>query len=202
MWDKLWNWSEMLEVGADASVYLVMALVGTALFLLRLGISLFAGDIGDFETGDASPDASTDAAFTLFSLLSVTAFVMGTGWMGLACRIDWGLSRSVSLLLAVGFGTAMMVLASGLMAWTRRLNREVTYDPQTAVGRIGSVYLPVPAAGKGQGQVRVSVSGRMMVMPAVSRADRELAAFEDIRVMAVRSDKTLVVEPMTGSSEE
>lgn len=192
MWDVILNWNDLAQRGGDAVTYFVMAAVGTLLFLLRLVVALFAGDAGDF---DADVDAGTDASFTLFSLLSVMAFVMGTGWMGLACRIDWGFSRPVSAVMSVGFGTAMMFLASGLMYMTRRLNRHVTYDMQTAVGRTARVYMSIPAKGAGLGKVQVSVSGRLMTLDAVSHGEA-LAAFADVRVVEVRDDQTLVVEPL------
>ena len=68
-----------------------MALVGTTFFVLRLLLALFFGGHGDLDTsGDV--DFSTDASFSFFSLLSILAFFMGAGWMGLSCRIDWQMS--------------------------------------------------------------------------------------------------------------
>ena len=192
MWDLLFDWGGLMEKGADAATYFVMALVGTLLFLLRLVFALFAGDGGDF---DADVDGGTDASFTLFSLLSVMAFIMGTGWMGLACRIDWGLGRVPAVLLSVGFGVAMMFLASGLMYMTRRLNRTIRYDPRTAIGRTGRVYMTIPGKGQGSGKVQVSVSGRLMTLNAITRGEG-LPAFTDVKVVEARDDDTLVVEPL------
>ena len=194
MWRLLFDWPELVQQGADAVTYFIMAAFGTILFVARLVISLFGGDGGDFDA-DIDVEGGTDASFTLFSLLSVTAFIMGAGWMGLACRIDWELGRITSLLTAIGFGTGMMFLAAGLMFMTRKLNREVQYDVRTAVGRTGRVYLNIPANGTGQGQVEVSVSGRKKILKAVTKG-AELAAFTDVKVVDVRDDDTLVVEPL------
>ena len=192
MWDLLFNWSDLAQRGADALTYGVLAIVGTLLFVVRLSMALFSGgDGGDF---DVDGDVGTDASFTLFSLLSIMAFIMGTGWMGLAARIDWDLGRAVSALLAVGFGTTMMLLASGLMYMTRKLNRDVQYDVRTAVGKTARVYLTLPPRGGGEGQVEVSVSGRKKVLPAVSN-DAQIEAFTAVTVVDVRDDDTLVVEP-------
>jgi len=192
MWDTVFNLSELSKLGGDAVTYFIMAAVGTILFLLRLVIGLFGGDAGDF---DADVDAGTDASFTLFSLLSVMAFVMGTGWMGLACRIDFGLSRPLSALLSVGFGLFMMFLASGLMAMTRKLNRHVEIDPRTAIGSTARAYIKIPAKGMGLGQIQVSVSGRLKTVAAVSTG-KAIAAFADVKVVEARDDGTLIVEPL------
>ena len=190
-WELLWDWSNVAALGGDAVTYSAMALVGTILFLLRLALAMFGDVIGDFEV---DVDSGTDASFTLFSLLSVMAFIMGTGWMGLACRFDWGLGRPVSVVIAVGFGVAMMFLASGLMYMTRTLNRTVTYDVQTAVGKTARVYMTVPAKDAGQGQVQVTVSGRLMTLEAVSDGPA-LEAFSEATVVGVRDDQTLIVGP-------
>jgi hypothetical protein len=195
MWDLIWDWSELIKLGGDAVTYFLMAAVGTTLFLVRLAFALFGGDGGDFDADvdPAAHDFGSDTSFTLFSLLSVMAFIMGTGWMGLACRIDWGLSRPLSVVVSVGFGVLMMFFAAGLMYMTRKLNRTVTYDVRTAVGRTARVYMAIPAKGEGQGKVQVSVSGRLMTVPAVSTG-AALAAFADVKVVDTRDDGTLVVE--------
>ncbi len=122
MWNAIFDWSELLGVGTDAVVYFVMGSVGTLLFLIRLVFALFGGGEGDFET-DLDAAVDTDVSFSLFSLLSILAFFMGAGWMGLACRIDWELGAMPSAFIAGGTGFAMMVLASGLMYGTRKLNK-------------------------------------------------------------------------------
>jgi hypothetical protein len=194
MLEVLFDWSELVKLGGDAVTYSAMAAIGTILFLLRLIAGLFGGDGGDFDT-DGSFDAGTDASFTMFSLLSVMAFIMGTGWMGLACRIDWGLGRAPSAFMAVGFGVFMMALASGLMFLTRKLNRNIEVEPKSAIGHTGRAYITIPAKGKGKGQVEVSVSGRLKVVDAVSASD-EIKAFRDVTVTDARDDGTLVVEPL------
>ncbi len=195
MWDVIFNWSELAKHGTDALVYFVMASVGSVLFLIRLGLALFADADSDFDT-DIDGAVDTDVSFTLFSLLSILAFFMGTGWMGLACRVDWGLGAMPSALIASGTGVAMMAFASGLMYGTRRLNKQVVYDPKTAIGKTGRVYMTIPEKGKGTGQVEVTVSGRRKVMRAVSSA-AEIEAFTDVTVLDSQDDETLVVEPKT-----
>jgi hypothetical protein len=192
MWDFLTDWSELVKRGGDAVTYFLMAAVGTTLFVIRLIVGLFGGDSGDF---DADAVSGTDGSFNLFSLLSVLAFIMGTGWMGLAARIDWGLSRPVAVLAAVSFGTAMMFLAAFLMSLTRRLNREVSYDMKTAVGRTARAYMKVPAKGAGLGKVQVSVSGRLMTVDAAS-VGPAIPEFADVKVVDVRDDHTLIVAPL------
>ena len=193
-WKLLFDWPALLEQGADAVIYLVMAGVGTLLFLFRLGMAMFGGPESDFDT-DVDVAIDTDVSFQMFSVLSILAFFMGAGWMGLACRLDWGMGRLVSSLGAAGFGFVMMMAAVGLTYTTRRLNRQINYDVRTAIGHTGRAYLTIPKKGKGHGQVEISVSGRKKVLRAASNGPA-IAAFEDVKVVEVRDDETLIVEPL------
>jgi hypothetical protein len=133
--DLLLDWKRLVALGTDVTIYFIMGLMATLLFMIRLAISLFAGSDPDFDIDADIGDAGS--GFTFFSTLSILAFFMGAGWMGVACRVDWHLSGLPSAAIASGFGFGMMLLASGLMYLTRRLNRTVRYDPSTAVGRTG-----------------------------------------------------------------
>ena len=175
-------------------VYAVMAIIGTLFFVLRLLLALFFGGDGGDVDGDLA-DHGGDGGFSLFSLLSILAFFMGAGWMGLTCRIDWNLGSFVSAAAATGFGFTLMLMASGMMAFARKLSRTVEYDLQTAVGKVANVYMTVPAKGEGGGQVQVSVSGRLMTLTAVS-AGPALPAFTSAKVVEVRDDGALVIEPV------
>ncbi len=192
MWDVLFNFNELTGFGIDAIVYLAMALIGTVLFLLRLCLSLFAGLDSDADL--QHPDLHAGDGFNLVSMLSITAFFMGTGWAGLAARIEWELGTIAGAAVALGFGFAMMMLASGLMFGARRLAQENKVDLRTAVGHRATAYVRIPAKGGGSGQVRVIVSGRQRIVKAVS-AGPAIDAFGDVKVIDARGDDMLVVEP-------
>lgn len=187
----LLNFIELQELfGFDAVVYAALALLGTFLFAVRLGLGLAFG-IGDELDFDA--DLTDGADFGLFSVLSISAFIMGAGWMGLIAQVDWGLSNTVSALLSVGFGSGMMVLAAALLFGMQLLKHEPTTDLNTAVGRTGQVYMTIPEGGAGQ--VRVEVQGQSMIRSARSLAG-ELKEFTDITVVEVRDDGVFLVKPL------
>jgi hypothetical protein len=192
--DLLFNWHEALQFGMDVVAYLVMALVGTVFFVLKLLMSLFFGGDGSDLDGDIADIGESDSTFNLFSTLSILAFFMGAGWMGLTCRVDWQLNSMISAAASMGFGSGLMLMASGLMALTRRLNRVVEYDLKTAVGRTATVYMTIPEKGQGRGQIKVTVSGRMKTMDAISSGPR-VPEFQSVKVVSVRDDGAFVVEP-------
>ena len=178
--------------GLDTVIYALMAMVGSALFVVRLSLTLLLGVDGDLDLDGDSLEHGTGFAF--FSVLSVISFFMGAGWAGLAARIEWQLGGVGTAAVAGGFGTLLMMLSSLLMLGAARLTHEVTYQLKDAVGRTATVYMTIPAKGEGAGQVRVSVSGRSMVVDAVS-AGPKIDAFVAAEVTDLRDDKTLVVTP-------
>lgn len=192
--DLLFNWDDALRYGVDVLIYLLMALTGTTFFVIRLVIALLFGDGGGEVDGDMSV-AAGDGAFNMFSLLSILAFFMGAGWMGLTCRIDWDMSSMASAAASTGFGFALMMMASGMMMVARKLNRSVSYDPATAVGRTASVYMSIPRRGDGTGKIIVNVSGRQKTMDAISSADA-IKEFKSVKVLSVRDDGIFLVEPL------
>jgi hypothetical protein len=180
-----------VDFGVDAVIYAGLALLGTALFLIRLGLSLVLG----FGDADFDVEDIGHGGFPLISILSLTSFFMGAGWMGLIARVDWGLEPPAASAAAAGFGFFCMLLSASLMFAGRKMTQDVTYDTKTAVGRTGQCYMSIPESGTGSGQVRVSVSGRSMIVNAVS-AGPAIEAFADIKVVDVRDDQTLIVEPL------
>ena len=193
------DWAEITQAGPDVVVYFFMATIGTLLFVIRLAFAMFAGGDVDIDMDGGGDIGHGDGAFTIFSLLSVLAFFMGAGWMGLAARFDFRLSGPLAALMASGFGFGMMLLASGLMYLTRQLNQNKDYDVNTAIGRTAHVYLPIPVKGKGQGQVQVTISGRRKILPAVS-VGPAFESFSEVTVQSVMDDETLVVRPTADES--
>lgn len=194
---SLFDLDTYLAIGIDATIYFVLALVATLLFLIKLGLQLFFGDMdadmdADFDEIDAHHADST-GAFTFFSILSLLAFFMGVGWMGLAARISWGLGGALSAFAATGFGVGLMLLSSGLMYAVRRMSEEGAYDSNTAVGTTAKVYLTIPAKGGGQGQIETTVSGRRKVMAAVTEGEA-IPAFTAVKVAGLRDDGVFIVE--------
>jgi len=177
------------------TAYWVMALAGTVLYVIKIGLVLLGGDSGDADLGgDGEMGHSSGDTFAVFSLQSVLAFFMGTGWMGLASLNEWMLSPVATFFLSVGFGIALMMLNAVLMFGVHKLNKEVHYDIKSSIGHIGKVYLVIPKKGDGMGQVQIDVSGRNMVMKAVSEGD-EIPSEKMVVVTDVRDGQILVVRP-------
>jgi hypothetical protein len=182
------------------SAYWVLALAGTILFIIKMSLLLLGGHAGDasglpgtdVHAGDAAHQ--TGSTFAVFSIQSVLAFFMGCGWMGLAAVKEWELGGTQSLLAAVGFGAFLMVLNAFLMSMLSHLTQEFTVELSTAVGHVAKVYLAIPEAGKGTGEVELTASGRKMVVTAKS-VGPAIPSFAMVTVVEVLDEKMVVVAP-------
>ncbi|MEM6393616.1 MAG: hypothetical protein AAF797_12650 [Planctomycetota bacterium] len=193
LWDiakLLFDFPRLSSFGLDVPFYAGMALLGTSFFVLRLLMSLFLGIGGDVDFDVDLEDHG--AGFGVFSILSITAFLMGAGWMGLLCRLGWELGPGPSAAVSGGTGVAFMLFAALGLFLLAKLGHEVKADKATAVGRTAQVYMALPAKGEGQGKVRVSISGRSMISEAVSTGEA-IESFAAVKVESVRDDGVLLV---------
>ena len=187
---------EIFTTFTDTTIYFMMAVVGSTLFAIRILMMLAFGiDDVDYDIdGGADGDFDVhDSGFSILSLMSIMSFMMSAGWMGLACRREWGLDGFLSALGASGFGFAMMLMASYGMYSLRKLQHAGSYDVTNTIGNIGKCYLKIPAKGEGAGQVQINVDGRKSTVPAVSNGEM-IESFASVKVIEVRDDKVLVVE--------
>lgn len=140
-----------------------------------------------------SAEAADTAAFHLFTLRSVLAFFVLFGWVGLAMT-SGGSSAAVSILVAFLVGSAGLLLTAWLFYAMQKLQYRGNVDLRNAVGLIGQVYIPIPAAFDGAGKVNVLVQHRWMECDAQT-AGAALKTGQSVRVVEVRAGTMLVVEP-------
>lgn len=186
----------MSEAFNSEPIYSVMALLGTLLFLLKMIMMIVGGDSdSDLDGADLDDPMHVDGAesFTLVSVQSVLAFFMGTGWIGLAAKLQWGMNSMTSLFVAAGFGALMMLLSSFLNMKMRSLNATPrnTID-RRAIGLTGRAYTDIPKAGGGAGQIEITINGKQQILQASSEK-AGIKAFTSVKVTDVDDSGNLTV---------
>lgn len=180
------------------TVLYVLAGVSTAFFVLRL-ILMFVGveggdsaDAGHGLAGDIN-DAAAAADFKIFTMLTLIVTLMVGSWSALLFRSmefpDW-----LSLGLGYGGGFIAALIVGYAIFSMRKLEGDGTIRDFKAEGLKGTVYLKIPEAGKGKGQVQVTVEGRLRTFDAVSDGP-EIESFKPIVVMQRMDANTLRVCP-------
>ena len=186
----------------DAALFFsVPAMLGTGVFLLKLGLMAFAGIGADMDAGDVDVDADlggdvehgdSTAAFKLLSIQSIAAFCMGFGWGGLSALIGFDWSVPVSLAVGAGIGAGFVWLEIMLMKLVYDLQSSGNVNIDDAIDTEGSVYVSVPQQGTGRGQVRVIIGDRARIYNAVTEGDT-IATGSRVRVVRINDDRTLTV---------
>ncbi|MBX3460973.1 MAG: hypothetical protein KF696_13575 [Planctomycetes bacterium] len=180
------------------TVLYVLAGVSTAFFVLRL-ILLFVGIDGGEGAADAPGlagdlnDAGAAADFKIFTMMTAIVTLMIGSWSSL---LMLGLEFSPWMALGGGY-VAGFIAAVGVgyaIFSLKKLEGDGTIRDFKAEGLKGTVYMKIPEAGKGKGQVQVSVEGRLRTFDAVSDGP-EIESFKPIVVMQRMDEHTLRVCP-------
>jgi hypothetical protein len=186
---------DMLMSG-QAAWFGVPAVAGTLVFLLKLVLMFVGADSLDTDV-DVPSDAALDGsdstgAFKALSLQSIAAFAMGFGWGGLGVYHGMNGGIMLSIVGAVGGGVLMVWILAMLLRGVVSLQSDGTVSMRQAVGAEGDVYVSVPGAGSGRGQVKLVVSGRQRIVNATTEGG-PLPSSSRVKVVKVNSDNTVQV---------
>ena len=177
--------------------YWIIALVGSAIFLIIFILTFIGGGDTDMEA-DASDFEADDGGvgFQFFTFKGIVAFFTIFGWSGIVC-IDNGLSTTVTLIISTIAGLIMMILTSSLFYWMHKLAESGTLKIKNAVGVIGEVYLPIGAERSKMGKVQIKVQGSLRELEAITDEPEELKTGSMVKVIEIVSAEILLVEKLS-----
>jgi hypothetical protein len=179
-------------------LFLICAGLGALLVLILVIASLFG--MGDHDVGvDHSVEHSSGGIFGYFSLRALAAAVGVFGLVGMI-SLRAGLGEFAAIAIAVVAGGIAAVAVGTLMRQITKLGDEGTFRIQSAVGRVGNVYIPIPGNGGGQGKVQLDVQGRTLELPAVTNGVA-LRTGQLVTVTRVIGNDTLEVTPVQGEGQ-
>lgn len=177
------------------TIFWVLAIIGSAFFLLKIAALMlgFDTDVDVDMDGDFDISHGMMGDIQILSLFSICAFMMMGGWVGLAAINSWGMGNTMAIIVGAASGFAFMFLSAWGLARVKRLEDDGTlrnFDPK---GTRGEVYVRVPKAGDGEGQVKIEVKGRVKIFRAVTDEDEAIDSFRPVEVRNMTSDKVLLV---------
>lgn len=150
------------------------------------------------QTADVSADGDTQGgpySLRLFSIRGIVAFFSVGGWAGLAAERA-GLSPSGAISLAVAAGAAALFAVAWVMKKAMELQEDGTMELTCALGKTGSVYLPIPPKGQGKGKIQLLLSSGLVELDAVSTQDQTIPTGSEVMICALADANTLAVEPL------
>ncbi len=172
------------------------------------------GDAGDVDIGDdvQSGDARwSDVAdgevgqvrtSWLFGVLSLRSIVAALAFFGMAgmASVSAGLGPVPSLGIAVGAGVAAMYGVFALMRAIYLLRSDGNINIRGAVGRRGTVYVPIPGCRSGAGKIHINLQSRTVEYQAMTEEEEKLSTGDRIVVVDELGPDTVEVERISAAS--
>ena len=190
-WDSLSGLGQIFAcIGIPATLILV---VQTVLLFFGIGDGEGADVDVDSDGFDISEAASGDDGLTLFTVRGIVAMFCVGGWSGIVF-LDLGLSNTLAIFLSVICGVLALVGIAYLMKAVMKLQSSGNIQLGLALGKIGEVYIPIPAKGKGRGKINITVQDRFMEIDAISAGDEEFKTGDTVRVVSIDESGLVAVE--------
>ena len=189
-------WNELLLI---QQIFALIALPSTLLIVIQTVLMLIG--IGGDGGADADADLDIDDieipddGLAIFSVRGVTSMLCITGWVAVAL-LETSLPQGISIAIAILCGVATLIGMAYLMRAVYKLQSSGNIDIENCVGKIGEVYIPIPAAGNGSGKVNLTVQEKFSEFAAITTVGEQLKTGAFVRVVAVSESGILVVEPI------
>jgi hypothetical protein len=188
-----WNELDLIQ-----QIFALIALPSTVLIIIQT-VLLLIGIGGESDTDVDVDDVDgidlPDDGLAIFSVRGILSMLCITGWVAVAL-LETTLPAGVSIGIAIACGIATLIGMAYLMRAVNKLQSSGNIDIGNCIGKIGEVYIPVPAAGEGSGKVNLTVQEKFSEFTAITTAGEQLKTGSFVRVVAVSEAGMLVVEPI------
>jgi hypothetical protein len=185
-------WQSLLVI---EKIYWCIAIPFSVIFIIQTVLTFFGGDMEGMEAdgdSDVSVEGDTGIEFQFITLKNLVAFFTIFGWAGVAC-LDGGLGIGKTVIISSISGLIMMSLMATIIYFMGKLTDSGTLSLKNAIGKVGSVYLTIPAKRSGLGKVQVKVQG-LQTLDAMTDFEEELKTGSVIEVVDILNNEILLVK--------
>ena len=191
-----------------SNAYFFLAVGASAFFLLQ-SLFTFIG-IGDNFELDTDFDADVDLdvgiadgismTMHLFTIRGIISFFMVFGWTGFILTNVGVLSGVAIFFIALGTGTLMLFLIALVYYMFESISQEGNMDLNDAVGKQGTVYIPIPNRNEGIGKVQIIISGSLKTLDAIAK-NKPITTGSQVKVVGIINEMIEVEELITKEEE-
>ena len=184
-------------------IFALIAIPSTLVLVVQTVLLLFGvGGLADGVDldGDGVPDTpgfegDGDGGLALFSLRGIMSLAAVAGWSGLVMH-EAEMPLGLTVFLAAAFGFLAMVGIAFIMKLAVKLQQNGNLDIGYAIGKVGTVYIPIPPKMTGTGKINLTIQERFVEIDAKTPCDRKLNTGESVRITAADPAGMVVVEPL------
>lgn len=164
------------------TLFLYSGIIGTVIFILKTALPV---DTGSEISSDFTEISDTDSSFSLFTIESISAFLMCGGWMGyIAKNMNYG--SKLSLAIAIVAGTVGMLFFVWLVSKFKKLEHIPTANLQELVGKSGKTYMRF--LPNGVSKIQIEFNSKLEILEAKNNSDVEIDSFQPIKVVKVENN--------------
>jgi len=182
------EWWELLSISEQ--VFWSLGAGGTVILVLQTLLSFVGMEVDTDIELDLSTEINLE--FGLFSVKSFLAFIAFFGWTGIIA-IGYGWSMPLVILASAGSGVVAMLLVAYMLFQFQKLESSGNMRLEEAVFEEAEVYLAIPAAGAGVGQITLELNGALQQLRAISTGD-QIPTGATVKVVDLLEGNVLVVE--------
>jgi hypothetical protein len=162
------------------------------------GVGVDVSDIDAPDDIDHHDVIESSQAFKILSLRSIVTFFTLFSW-GCALYTADGVEVSKAMAISSIWGLAGMLAIAFIFWGMGKLTETGTKDVATAKGKVGTVYLDIPADGFGE--IKIGVSGAVEHIKAKSVDGEAMPAGTEVRVVKVVNQMLVGVRKLTKEGE-
>ena len=195
------NWWNSLDLVGQ--IFALIAIPATLVLVVQSVLLIFGiggGADGIDLDGDGIPDTpgfegDGDGGLALFSLRGIMSLAAVAGWSGLVMH-EAEMPLGLTVFLAAAFGFIVMVAIAWFMKLATKLQQNGNLDIGYAIGKVGTVYIPIPPNMTGSGKINLTIQERFVEIDAKTPCGRKLTTGESVKITATDPAGMVVVEPL------
>ena len=173
-------------------IFALIAIPATLILLVQTVLLFFGIGDGDAD-GDGVPDAGTGDGLVLFSVRGIIAMLCVGGWLGIVL-LGTSMNSVLAIIISFTGGLAALIGMAMLVKVLLKLQSSGNIQIANAIGKVGAVYLTIPANMSGKGKVNITVQDTYTEFDAMTTENAELKTGEAVRVVSTDETGILVVE--------
>ena len=195
-------WGDMT---AFQQTFLVIAIAATIIMIIMIimmfigmdDANSFEGSADDFDT-DPNVDSFNDepisgiSGLRILTIRGVLAFLSIGSWtIYLLSDVlpSWG-----AILIGIAAGAVAAYLLAFALKQAMKLESSGNLNYHSAIGKIATIYIRVPAKRSGRGKVMINHQGKMIEVDALTDDKEDLLRNTEVVVTALEDDNTLLVK--------
>lgn len=153
------DWWLTLDIAQK--IFWCLAIPFSLLFVFQTILTFIGAGAEDTDASgdsDSAIHSDTGIEFQFITLKNLVAFFAIFGWTGIACTGS-GMNIFLSVIVAFAGGLLMMAIMASIIYFMGKLSDDGTLRIKNALGKSGTVYLPIPPKRSGTGQIQIKVQG-------------------------------------------